>query len=510
MSTHFPNVDTHTRQEHPFRSQLPRPIPSETPAEPSAPSYRKPPPVAPLDKKQETRWDTFSGEPTDSEKGKVASARPGVAPIEVQYPQLKERTKQILQNIRENSELAKKPGWGKAPPPVDNLDHPAHREPWKGASGRAALLEPVKNTPAARLEPLHIPKRNTNQTYAVSNEAARSHSTNPPETQAPSPERKAPTIRPVASQDSIKPVVPLKLGSNNNSRVTSPILPMTAIAEQTNNLRSPFKSPQHTFLHAVHESVTRPMEQDLVESPTDNEPLTPTTPTQANTSTHQMRMENLPTPEPEEADVSRFSWTTYTATEPGSPMQEAYDGSPVPPLPTHVPPPIFLRKRPIPAHTYPVPYVNSNAAPYINSIAAVSNASIVSRKPVPAADRNRSPSMVTIPSTEKSLPQCPPELEASDKVSTLQARLDDLARRKRNNKKIQITLTQDLRRNAVAYTVIQRKDLEGKLINVDDEMSEIVQEEHEVGLRLYRAQKKRDREENNTEPTSLWIKRVTS
>jgi len=163
---------------------------------------------------------------------------------------------------------------------------------------------------------------------------------------------------------------------------------------------------------------------------------------------------------------------------------------------------ILLGKQPVPSYTYPTPYADSSAA--------FSNASIVLRKPVPAADRNRSASLNTNPSLGKSLPQCPPELEASDKISTLQARLDDLARRKRNINKIKAALAESLRRNAIAYDARKRKDVESKLKNLDHEMSEVIQEEHEVALRLHRAQKKKDRDENNLEPSSLWVKRVTS
>lgn len=495
ISPQFPVHNVQSRQDHHFRSQLPRRIPEakDTQADKKAPSYRKPPAIT-AEKKQETRWDDFSGEPTDSEAGKPAAARPGTLPLEVQYPQLKERTKQILAGLRERGPA--KQAWGKVPPPVEinTLDHPAYREPWKGASGRVALVEPVKNTPAARLKPLQIPPQKVGQTQAVPDNAIRAQS--PQAMRRTSPEQ--PTIRKVASQDSIKPVVPLKLGSNSNSRVVSPSSPMPTFLEHVNSLQSPFKSPQHTFLHPVPEAFPRPAEE-MVESPTDDEPLTPTTPTQANTTTHIPRTDSLRPPE-SDGDISRFSWTTYTTTEQGSPNQASFESPDAPPMPSHSS--ILLRKRPIPSYT--------DATPYMNSSAAYSNGSVVLRKPVPAADRNRSSSMASTPSLGKSLPQCPPELEAFDKITTLEARLDDLSRRKRNINKIKAALADSLRRNAVAYDVRKRKEVETKLKNLDNEWSEVAQEEHEVGLRLHRAQKKKDREENNLEPTSLWIKRVTS
>lgn len=43
----------------------------------------------------------------------------------------------------------------------------------------------------------------------------------------------------------------------------------------------------------------------------------------------------------------------------------------------------------------------------------------------------------------------------------------------------------------------------------EDELSEIKREEHDVGLKLHRAWKKREREDPNT-GSALWVRRVTS
>jgi hypothetical protein len=47
---------------------------------------------------------------------------------------------------------------------------------------------------------------------------------------------------------------------------------------------------------------------------------------------------------------------------------------------------------------------------------------------------------------------------------------------------------------------------------VDDhkmELAEIQKEEHEVGLRLHRAWRRRDKQNELGEPTGLWVRRVT-
>jgi hypothetical protein len=47
---------------------------------------------------------------------------------------------------------------------------------------------------------------------------------------------------------------------------------------------------------------------------------------------------------------------------------------------------------------------------------------------------------------------------------------------------------------------------------VDDhkmELAEVLKEEHEIGLRLHRAWRRRDRFSPMEEPTGLWVRRVT-
>jgi len=116
----------------------------------------------------------------------------------------------------------------------------------------------------------------------------------------------------------------------------------------------------------------------------------------------------------------------------------------------------------------------------------------------------------TSASGRKSLPPTPQELQANDKVSVLEARLEDLARRKRNINKIIKELADGLKRNAIVYEARKRKEIEKMTINLNLELDEITNEEHEVGLRLHRVHKRRDKDDNYEHPTGLWIKRVTS
>jgi hypothetical protein len=116
-------------------------------------------------------------------------------------------------------------------------------------------------------------------------------------------------------------------------------------------------------------------------------------------------------------------------------------------------------------------------------------------------------------STTKSLPPTPVELQASeaaDKLGSLQARLDDLARRKRNVDKIIYELQESLKKNAIIYDARKRKEVDKMVTNLHMEMQDIKNEEHDVQLKLHRVQKRRDKDDFYEQPTGLWIKRVTT
>jgi hypothetical protein len=497
VDTHFPTQIPEPRSQP--KCQIPRRKLPETHGESIAdPVDHKELPSP--DKKEETKWDDYSGEP--SATGKPSVVRPGTTPLEMQYPQLKERTRQILAGLRERDN-AKIESLDKLPPPMDtsSLDNPIQREPWKGASGRTTLVDPVRNTPAARLQPLrihpgHISRQTVVQHSAHSNGVNKMSDASPSQSPAvPSPV----TVTAVASQESIRPTVPLKLG------ISSPRVRSPAAVENLAALQSPFQSPRFPVDQSMHEVIT-PTTAIRQDSPTLNaeDSMTSRTPTSP-TPQHQMvsPIDTTQVPEPYSTQIpkesaSRFSWTTYATTVNESPTSTAnpnLDNSSIPPMP-----PIVVRKRPVSSTPNPGLFSNINAN--------MSNTSVVSRKPV-AAERTRAASIMTTASLGKSLPQCPPEIEAIDKIATLEARMDDLARRKQNLGKIIKEITDRLRRNSISYDGRKRREVEKMITNLKLELAEVGQEEHEVGIRLHRAQKRKDRAENY-EPTGLWIKRVTS
>jgi hypothetical protein len=484
-----------------FKSHIPRPVSAIKSESTTTPEQRI--------KKEDTRWDEYSGEPTADETGKRGSVQLGSQqPVQMQFPQLKERTKQILAGLRDRDAATKTPVWGKQPPPVDDLDAPAQqRPPWKGASGREATVDPVRNTPAARKGPIHLPQRNVSRSNPVADRAR----TQSPEVaaqgrfspsaqpvQEPEQSRQESltpenTIRAIPSQESVKPVAPLKA-----KKVRAQTDPMTS-----SSLHSPFQSPvqQHNYStqrSRTHEtnptSLGRASPDDLEVQVVPDEPATPVQPS--------IRAPNNNLAPSQTEDTSRFSWTTYATTVNDSPpgMHPTIDSSPVPPMPA-LPNPTSIKKRPVSSSQAPLPFANPEAR--------YSNASLLTRKPI--GDRNRSSSVATMQSSKaKDLPPTPQESLAGDKIAALEARQSDLLTRKRNNSKIRVELQESLKRNAITYDVYKRKQVEARIKELEQDLQEMQQEEHDVGVQLHRSQKKRDRENEYGPSTSLWIKNVTN
>jgi len=473
-------------------------------------------------KKTETKWDSFSGEPTMADTGKPPTVRPGdqPEPLDMQYPQLKERTRQILANLRAKNAArqtveAKHP-LVKSPDPLDN---PIQREPWHGASGRTVLVPPVKNTPDARKGPLKHSERGStpidpDRAIPPDSNATPTKSTHTiPRKPSPTSLKTQPllTIRPVSSEESIRPVVPLKLG-NNSPRVRSPttiemknMLPSPTV-EKSSNLQSPFQSPPPTA--TTYTAVTTSSNTDNRQSsPVEREPSPSTrmapTPTRPPGTLTNEKSSNLKIPH----TSSQFSWATYATSvtdSPGSNAPSRFDSSPIPSLPP-MPAPILVKKRAASSSVA--------SAPYLNMDAVASNSSITTQKPMPSISsaKSRTASMITTASSRsKSLPQCPPELHAADKITSLEAHMEDLQRRQHNIHKIIKAMNDGLKRNSIVYNFNQIKEAQRKIESLKDELNDVKTEEHETGLLLHRAQRKRDRENNYGQPTGLWIKRVTS
>ncbi|OCT49012.1 hypothetical protein CLCR_04674 [Cladophialophora carrionii] len=528
-----PTFQTPTHPDKTFRSQIPRKLSQISPEEGVKKRWN-----LQKDGNEETRWDEYSGEP--SQAGKPPSARPGVVPTleSQQYPQLKERTRQILAGLKDR-EAVKNSAWTRNPLPAaaDPLDNPPQRPPWRGASGRHAIVEPVKNTPEARTKPLTLVERQKQ----TEREAA---SPTPEESLSPSKTPRSPinslsvaasqlpTVRNVGSEESLKPVAPLKTRKIPQA-VSPPALSPKQQEYAQLHLDSPFQSPGPP--PPIVESAASPAPSTIHDYGADSPTLGSNAPSfvEPETRSSEDSVETTLQAKPlqREADTSS-SWNTYATSTvddggqhiPSSPIaRDVFTSSP-PPMAQHSysgdPMPIILRKRVAANNSGQRSFDNYGGISPFSNISARKSSTNILRKAVggdnSSHDRNGKPRAVSLMShlsTTKSLPPTPVELQASeaaDKLGSLQARLDDLARRKRNLNKIIRELQESLIKNAIVYDARKRKEVDKMITNLQMEMQDIKNEEHDVQLKLHRVQKRRDKDDFYEQPTGLWIKRVTT
>lgn len=243
-----------------------------------------------------------------------------------------------------------------------------------------------------------------------------------------------------------------------------------------------------------------------------------------------------PAPQSQETPprVSRFSWTTQgtettypnhgtpdrNAATPSTKFFDSPDPSPaalparqpITSIPTifettpiittpeviNTPPsPIMTRRRPI------------STSPHLNASREHPALARTPHHAGPFIKRKPTPSLLSVPpaSAEKALPTTPSELSTHDYITTLTAQLQSLSNRKHNLLKMvqgleSVTFGQP---NPMVIDLEKRRQTKERLRAVEGELSEVRREEHETGLKLMKAEKRRDQEG----PTALWIRRVT-
>jgi len=152
-------------------------------------------------------------------------------------------------------------------------------------------------------------------------------------------------------------------------------------------------------------------------------------------------------------------------------------------------------------------------------IPSIPQSPVVSRRPLPSAEATvksttRKPIRLSGTTadleTSKALPQSPPELNAQSRIDALKARQDDLSRQKTNLNTIIYELTQVIQPSSIAYDMATRDEVKKRVARLNSELDEVRKEEHDVGLKLVRAWKKRDEQDVYGGSSSLWVRRVTT
>lgn len=195
---------------------------------------------------------------------------------------------------------------------------------------------------------------------------------------------------------------------------------------------------------------------------------------------HHMHLEDQP--------PSRFSATTCASTVYDSPpaTPEMSSNSPTP-TPTSA---ILNRKRPVAATTISIPKVTS-------------------RKPTPQEFKKSSRVDPGNFRLSKSLPKSPPEAQAVTRVASLEAKLENLRRRRSNLRMVIQERTNVVQPSSVAYDMASRHEIKKAIDGLHEELAEVIKDEHETGLQLHRAWKRQDTD-SAYENSSLWVKRLAS
>lgn len=195
---------------------------------------------------------------------------------------------------------------------------------------------------------------------------------------------------------------------------------------------------------------------------------------------HHMHLEDQP--------PSRFSATTCATTmydsPPATPEMSSNSPTPNPPLT------ILNRKRPVAATN-------------------ISNPKVASRKPTLQEFKKSSRVAPVNVRLSKSLPKSPPEAQAVTRVATLEAKLENLRRRRSNLRTVIQERTNVVQLSSTAYDTASRHEIKRAVDGLHEELAEVIKDEHETGLQLHRAWKRHDTD-SAYENSSLWVKRLAS
>lgn len=222
---------------------------------------------------------------------------------------------------------------------------------------------------------------------------------------------------------------------------------------------------------------------------------------------------------------SRFSVTTYATSNAGTPQQPSEDYMPImtnSTVPVMTRPGPFSKREihnvPSASHTITMPKQRAQmSSPYGagNQIAVSSEASLSGPAPHGRTVSNMESSRrSSIMSMSKPLPPAPPELASSpnDRIAQLRAVLSGLARRKINISKSIQQMTELMPRDNLMASeeVLRKREVEKqKIQGLKQELAEIQHEEYDLGLKLHRAYKRQEKDAEY-EPTTLWVRRITT
>lgn len=326
------------------------------------------------------------------------------------------------------------------------------REPWKGPTGRSAIVNPIQEKPGAKPQSMVTDNRSSTARKPLSSSQDLTVQLG----------FVLPTVTTTITgglsgeeSDVIKPVAPLKDRSTNSASKQSP-------AVQVQAEKSIDSSVSGGRNGRPYQAVSSVSSEDPIRGikPSGND--------------FAAKLENMTLGDRPSSSLRATTYTTADSADVGTPRISPNPSSSV-----------MSRGRPIPS--------------------AVASMKSTTRKPTPS---QRS---VSDTATSKDLPQSPLEMKAQSRIEALEAKRDDLARRRANINSIIRELTQVVQPTAsVAQDMAARNEVKKTVANLNDELAEIKRQEHEIGVKLLRAWKRHDEEDMYSNGSGLWVKRVTS
>lgn len=460
--------------------------------------------VAPNSK---VKWDTYSGEPTSSNAGRAGSVNPLAFAKESLRPMGYQVSVSGPNSKKKNTTFADRvPRFGTKQPSTETAQAP---EPWSRATGRAEIAGPLKDEPT--YQPLQFARKpSTRRVEGLGLDMSNIVATTANRSAAVA------DARPVANDpntfdthnEPIKPVAPLKVGRKSPSHgLTSPTSP-------TNHglgISNPHSYPSPVTPTKEKSSPTSFATADIRSDVSDTESW------ERSTTPKQSTIWNKPAEQTPEQDKgvtdSRFSWTTYNTTT-------TYQHSPPPSPPEPMPSldnitkarvvtdsSVLNRRRPIPqADRIPdTPPVRKPVPAARSPVGLKTRAATLT---TPTSPRQYSTFSSSTTDTRKALPQPPTTQAATDHISLLESQLEDLRVRRSNVYKVLSDINSAAPSNPMLTDFKTARIMEQKKKALEAELAEIKIEEHEFGVKLHRALRKRDRDDPNV-GSALWIRRVT-
>lgn len=457
--------------------------------------------VAPNSK---VKWDDYSGEPTSSNAGRTGSVNPLAFAKESLRPMGYQVSVSGPDSRKKNTSFADRvPQFGARAPPA---------EPWSRATGRAEIARPLKDEPPR--QPLQIPRKpSTRKVEGLGLDMSNIVATITNRVAATA------DARPVAnnpstfdthneSVESIKPIAPLKVGRK------SPTYDMTSSTSAQNyglGITKPYSYPSPITPTNNEQSPSSFATADSRSEVSDTDSW------ERNITPKQSMVWNKPTgqtPEPDkEASYSRFSWTTYNTTT-------TYQHSPPPSPPRPMPAlnsiakarvatdsSVLNRRRPIPQADKIIDTPPARK-PIPKAKSPIGTKTRVAELATPTSPRQGSSLSTSTTGMQKALPQPPTTLSATDHVSLLESQVEDIRVRRVNLYKVLSDLKSAAPSNPMLTDFKTARLVEQKKKALEDELAELKIEEHDVGLKLHRALRKRERDDPNS-GSALWVRRVT-